>query len=816
MGRGRRKSRVYSCGEGGKSVNTAKSGKTKTAAKSVRSAKKSAKTAKIPAGQTLVVVESPAKAKTIEKYLGKNYMVRASMGHLRDLPKSQFGIDVEHDFAPKYINIRGKGDLIKELKKAAKNAAHIYLASDPDREGEAIAWHLAYILGIDASRDCRIIFNEITKPAIQEAIKNPQPINLDRVDAQQARRMLDRIVGYKLSPLLWRKVRKGLSAGRVQSVTVKLICDREKEIRDFVSEEYWTISLKLRKKRSRLFEAELTAIDGKKPALPDKAAATRAAEELAREIVKVSEIKRRERQRKPAPPFNTSSLQQDAARKLGFTSRKTMMLAQQLYEGINLGRKGPAGLITYMRTDSTRISSLALEETRAFVRERFGTAYLPSRANLYAAGKNAQDAHEAIRPTSIARTPEEAAPFLTADQLKLYTLIWQRFVACQMSPAIYDTLSVLLTAGARYQLRASGSQLKFAGFTAIYDGPEGKKEKDVVLPEMAAGDALDTMNVLPQQHFTEPPPRYNEASLVKTLEEKGIGRPSTYAPIIETILARGYVIRMDKQFHPTELGFVVVDMLEEYFKNIVDVKFTANMETELDEIADGKLTKNRLLEDFYGPFEKTLEKADEAIGHVEMPVEVSDVPCELCGRMMVVKQGRYGKFLACPGFPECRNTKPILKETGAKCPKCGGSIVERRTRRGRFFYGCRNYPACDFVTWDQPQAEPCPKCGALVLKHHFKNGRALTYCYNESCETRVDHPINRELERLRHRAEKAENSDGAADKTKTAADKTKKAAGKERTAARTAGKKTAAKKAAAKKTPAKKTAAKKTAARKKA
>ena len=797
-------------------MNTTRSGKAKTAAKSVRPAKKTAKTAKISAGQTLVVVESPAKAKTIEKYLGKNYMVRASMGHLRDLPKSQFGIDVEHDFAPKYINIRGKGDLIKELKKAAKNAAHIYLASDPDREGEAIAWHLAYILGIDASRDCRIIFNEITKPAIQEAIKNPQPINLDRVDAQQARRMLDRIVGYKLSPLLWRKVRKGLSAGRVQSVTVKLICDREKEIRDFVSEEYWTISLKLRKKRSRLFEAELTAIDGKKPSLPDKAAATRAAKELAREIVKVSEIKRRERQKKPAPPFNTSSLQQDAARKLGFTSRKTMMLAQQLYEGINLGRKGPAGLITYMRTDSTRISSLALEETRAFVRERFGTAYLPSRANLYAAGKNAQDAHEAIRPTSIARTPEEAAPFLTADQLKLYTLIWQRFVACQMSPAIYDTLSVLLTAGARYQLRASGSQLKFAGFTAIYDGPEGKKEKDVVLPEMAAGDVLDTMNVLPQQHFTEPPPRYNEASLVKTLEEKGIGRPSTYAPIIETILARGYVIRMDKQFHPTELGFVVVDMLEEYFKNIVDVKFTANMETELDEIADGKLTKNRLLEDFYGPFEKTLEKADEAIGHVEMPVEVSDVPCELCGRMMVVKQGRYGKFLACPGFPECRNTKPILKETGAKCPKCGGSIVERRTRRGRFFYGCRNYPACDFVTWDQPQADPCPKCGALVLKHHFKNGRALTYCYNDSCETRVDHPINRELERLRRRAEKAESGDPATDKAKTAANKTKKAAGKERTEARAAGKKTTAKKAAAKKTPAKKTAAKKTAAKKKA
>ena len=790
-------------------TSASKTSKAKTKKNAKTSSKKSSK-------KILVIVESPAKAKTIERHLGKNYIVRASMGHLRDLPKSQFGIDVENDFLPKYINVRGKGELIRALKKEAKNADKIYLASDPDREGEAIAWHLAHILGVNPEEDCRIVFHEITKPAIEEAVQHPRPIHMEQVDAQQARRMLDRIVGYKLSPLLWRKVRKGLSAGRVQSVTVKLICDREKEIRDFVSEEYWTISLKLRKKRSRLFEAELTAIDGKKPALPDKAAATRAAEELAREIVKVSEIKRRERQRKPAPPFNTSSLQQDAARKLGFTSRKTMMLAQQLYEGINLGRKGPAGLITYMRTDSTRISSLALEETRAFVRERFGTAYLPSRANLYAAGKNAQDAHEAIRPTSIARTPEEAAPFLTADQLKLYTLVWQRFVACQMSPAIYDTLSVLLTAGARYQLRASGSQLKFAGFTAIYDGPEGKKEKDVVLPEMAAGDVLDTMNVLPQQHFTEPPPRYNEASLVKTLEEKGIGRPSTYAPIIETILARGYVIRMDKQFHPTELGFVVVDMLEEYFKNIVDVKFTANMETELDEIADGKLTKNRLLEDFYGPFEKTLEKADEAIGHVEMPVEVSDVPCELCGRMMVVKQGRYGKFLACPGFPECRNTKPILKETGAKCPKCGGSIVERRTRRGRFFYGCRNYPACDFVTWDQPQADPCPKCGALVLKHHFKNGRALTYCYNDSCETRVDHPINRELERLRRRAEKAESGDPATDKAKTAANKTKKAAGKERTEARAAGKKTTAKKVAAKKTPAKKTAAKKTAAKKKA
>ncbi len=714
--------------------------------------------------RTLVVVESPAKARTIEKYLGKNYVVKASMGHLRDLPKSQFGIDVEHDFEPKYINIRGKGDLIRDLKKEAKGASQVYLASDPDREGEAIAWHLAYILGLKEDENCRIIFNEITKPAIQAAIKEPHPINLDRVDAQQARRMLDRIVGYKLSPLLWRKVRKGLSAGRVQSVTVKLICDREKEVRAFVSEEYWTVDLKLRKKRSRLFEAELVAIDGKKPVLPDQTSASKVKADLEGQTFTVTEVKRRERRRKAAPPFNTSSLQQDAARKLGFTSRKTMMLAQQLYEGISLGRKGPAGLITYMRTDSTRISDLALAETRAYVTERFGTNYVPEKPNLYAAGKNAQDAHEAIRPTSVERTPEEVAAFLTTDQLKLYTLIWQRFVACQMTPAVYDTLSVTITGGKRYLFRAAGSELKFAGFTAVYAGDDGKKEKDVLLPELTAGDTLDLSAILPQQHFTEPPPRYNEASLVKTLEEKEIGRPSTYAPIIETILSRGYVIRQDKHFQPTELGFVVVELLEQYFKDIVDVKFTANMENELDEIAEGKRGKNQLLEEFYVPFEKTLTKADEAIGHVELPVEVSDVKCELCGRMMVVKQGRYGKFLACPGFPECRNTKPFLKDTGAKCPKCGNAIVERRTRRGRIFYGCKGYPDCDYVTWDTPLAEPCPKCGSLVLRHHFKNGRALVYCSNDACESRVNHPINRELERLAKKAAAKSAGDSAPQK----------------------------------------------------
>ena len=721
---------------------TATKTKTKTKAKKARSKK------------TLVIVESPAKAKTIEKYLGRKYMVRASMGHLRDLPKSQFGIDVDHDFAPKYINIRGKGALIKALKKDAKNADKIYLASDPDREGEAIAWHLAFLLGLDPAEDCRIVFNEITKPAIQEAVKHPRSINLDQVDAQQARRMLDRIVGYKLSPLLWRKVRKGLSAGRVQSVTVKLICDREKEIQAFESVEYWTVGLKLRKAKSAMFDAELTQADGKKLDLHNEQETAALTQDLKQQEMVVRGVKKSERKRRPSAPFTTSSLQQDAARKLGFTSRKTMMLAQQLYEGIELGHHGAAGLITYMRTDSTRISDLAQDDARAFIRDQFGEPYLPAKPNVYAAGKKAQDAHEAIRPTNIGLTPEQLAKYLNKDQLKLYTLIWQRFAASQMTPAVYDTMSIAIQAGERYLVRAAGSKLKFAGFTAVYAGADTpKKEKDVLLPDLAEGDVLTLARILPQQHFTEPPPRYNDASLVKTLEEKEIGRPSTYAPIIETIQARGYVQRIDKHFQPTELGFVVVDMLEEYFKNIVDVTFTANLENELDEIAEGKVEKNELLREFYGPFEDTLEKADEAIGHVELPVEVSDVKCELCGRMMVVKQGRFGKFLACPGFPECRNTKPLLIDTGVKCPKCGGAIVERKTRRGRSFYGCRNYPDCDYTTWDQPQKETCPKCGAFLLKHHYKNGRAMLYCSNDACETRVDHPINKELEKIRQRAE---------------------------------------------------------------
>lgn len=800
-------------------MSTQKSTATKNRAK----ATKTTKTAK-----TLVVVESPAKAKTIEKYLGSKYIVRASMGHLRDLPKSQFGIDVDNDFEPKYINIRGKGDLIKELKKEAKNAAKVYLASDPDREGEAIAWHLAYILGIDDKEKCRIVFNEITKPAIAEAVKAPQRINIDRVDAQQARRMLDRIVGYKLSPLLWRKVRKGLSAGRVQSVTVKLICDREKEIQKFVSEEYWTVPVSLRKGKSPRFDAELYAIDGKrltkinedenakngekeekivenaqKTTISDEKTAEKIASDLKKAKLVVSSITKREKTVRARAPFNTSSLQQDAARKLGFTSRKTMLIAQQLYEGIELGKQGPVGLITYMRTDSLRISDIALAEARKYIGEKFGDSFVPKSPNYFASKKKAQDAHEAVRPTSVYLTPADTEKYLSRDQQRLYTLIWQRFVACQMSAAIYDTLRIDIDAGKKYTLRANGSELKFSGFTAVYASSDNKTEKDVVLPQITEKDELSLVKVDPQQHFTDPPPRYNEASLVKTLEEKDIGRPSTYAPIIETIIARGYVMRQSKAFHPSELGFIVVDLLEEHFKNIVDVKFTADMENELDEIAEGHMDKNKLLHNFYGDFEKTLEKADEAIGHVELPVEVSDIACEHCGKLMVVKQGRYGKFLACPGFPECRNTKPILRDTGAKCPKCGEAIVERRTKRGRMFYGCKSYPDCDFVTWDQPIVEPCEKCGGVKLRHHFKNGRALVYCFNDACETRINHPINKELERVKKLADKKAEATSVAETVSTAK-KTRKTASKAKT-------KTAAKavKSATKKTAAKKTAVKK-------
>lgn len=710
--------------------------------------------------KTLVIVESPAKAKTIEKYLGnRKYEVLASMGHLRDLPKSQFGIDTENNFTPKYINIRGKGDLIKALKKEAKNADKIYLASDPDREGEAIAWHLAYLLGVDETEKCRIVFNEITKPAINEAVKKPRAVNINLVDAQQARRMLDRIVGYKLSPLLWRKVKKGLSAGRVQSVAVKIICDREREIRAFIPEEYWTVGLKFKldDKKTDLL-ADLFLIDDKKVSITSDKEAEKVKKDLRKQSFVIADVKKSERRRKAPAPFTTSSLQQDAARKLGFTSRRTMMIAQQLYEGINVGKKGPVGLITYMRTDSTRISELAQNDARVYINDNFGDRYLPAKPPIYAAKKDAQDAHEAVRPTDSSLTPASVEDFLSKEQLKLYRLIWQRFLASQMTPAVYDTMTILIKGGS-YTAKAVGSVLKFSGFTAVYNDADKKKEKDVILPDVSVSSAVDLQKVLPEQHFTEPPARYNDASIIKTLEEKGIGRPSTYAPIIETILARGYVVRRDKKFEPTELGFIVLDMLEQYFRDIVDAKFTAELEGKLDKVAEGTMDKNKLLQEFYGPFEKTMEKAETEIGHVEIPEEVSDVRCEKCGRFMVVKQGRFSKFLACPGFPECRNTKPILKDTGAKCPKCGGKIVERKTKRGRTFYGCANYPKCDFVSWDMPVAgKLCEKCGANMFQHRYKNGRVLFYCGNENCETRKDHPINDELKKMKTKTKDTKKS----------------------------------------------------------
>ncbi len=735
-------------------TKTSKSKGAKTTKNTSASGKKSSK-------KILVIVESPAKAKTIERHLGKNYIVRASMGHLRDLPKSQFGIDVENEFAPKYINVRGKGELIRALKKEAKNADKIYLASDPDREGEAIAWHLAFILGVDPEKDCRIVFHEITKPAIEEAVQHPRPIHMEQVDAQQARRMLDRIVGYKLSPLLWRKVRKGLSAGRVQSVTVRLICDREREIEAFRSEEYWTVEAKL-KKGKNAFTADVTHVRGKKLALHSEVETKALTDDLARQDFTVKEVKRSERRKKAAPPFTTSSLQQDAARKLGFTSGRTMMIAQQLYEGVVLGRHGATGLITYMRTDSTRISNLAVDEARSYLSETYGKDYVPMRPNIYAMGKKAQDAHEGIRPTSIVRTPADVEAYLNRDQLRLYTLIWQRFAASQMSAAVYDTIAAQIAAG-DYQLRAHGSKLRFKGYTAVYVGAEiAKKEKDTLLPELEAGDALALSELKPEQHFTEPPPRYNDASIVKTLEEMGIGRPSTYAPIIETIQKRGYVERREKQFRPTELGFIVTDMLEEYFKDIVDVKFTANLEGELDEVADGTLDKNDLLRKFYNPFDETLKQAEEVIGEVEIPDEVTDIPCDKCGRMMVVKQGRFGKFLACPGFPDCRNAKPLLRDTGVACPKCGGKIVERKSRRGRAFFGCDHYPDCDYTTWDEPQQEKCKVCGSFMQKHRYRTGRSILYCSNEACSSRVGSPIEKELARQKERAAaQAAKADGA-------------------------------------------------------
>ncbi|MDH5161181.1 type I DNA topoisomerase [Heyndrickxia sp. FSL K6-6286] len=671
----------------------------------------------------LVIVESPAKAKTIERYLGKKYKVKASMGHIRDLPRSQMGVDTEHNFQPKYITIRGKGPVLKELKTAAKKAKKIYLAADPDREGEAIAWHLAHSLDLDIHSDCRVVFNEITKDAIKESFKHPRPINTDLVDAQQARRILDRLVGYNISPLLWKKVKKGLSAGRVQSVAVRLIIDRENEIKNFKPEEYWTIVADFKKGKEN-FQGSFYGVDGKKLSLHSEAEVKNILSKINGKEFTVNSVSKKERKRNPAPPFTTSSLQQEAARKLNFRAKKTMMLAQQLYEGIDLGKEGTVGLITYMRTDSTRISEIAQAEAFSYIESQYGKEYTRSEQRKDKKASNAQDAHEAIRPTSTLREPSSLKEYLSRDQLRLYKLIWERFVASQMSQAIMDTMSVDLLNG-DVIFRANGSKLKFSGFMKVYvEGTDDQtEEKENFLPQMEKGDQVTSEEIDPKQHFTQPPPRYTEARLVKTLEELGIGRPSTYAPTLDTIQKRGYVALDNKRFIPTELGEIVLELIMEFFPEILDVEFTAKMESNLDEIEEGKIEWVKIIDEFYKGFHENLIKAEAEMEKVEIKDEEAGEDCENCGSPMVFKMGRYGKFMACSNFPDCRNTKPIVKEIGVTCPKCNeGNIIERKSKKKRIFYGCDRYPECDFLSWDKPIERKCPKCDHLLVEKKLKKG----------------------------------------------------------------------------------------------
>jgi DNA topoisomerase I len=674
----------------------------------------------------LVIVESPAKAKTIERYLGKKYKVRASMGHVRDLPKSQMGVDVEKEFEPKYITIRGKGPVLKELKTAAKKAKKIFLAADPDREGEAIAWHLAHSLDMDTKSQCRVVFNEITKDAIKESFKHPRPINMDLVDAQQARRILDRLVGYNISPLLWKKVKKGLSAGRVQSVAVRLIIDRENEIKGFEPEEYWSIVGEF-KKDKETFQASFYGIDGKKVDLKTEEEVKEVLEKVKGKSFNVNKVTKKERKRNPAPPFTTSSLQQEAARKLNFRAKKTMMLAQQLYEGIEIGKEGTVGLITYMRTDSTRTSEVAQKEASEYITTKYSEDFVKQSERKEKKQQKAQDAHEAIRPTSTLRDPGSVKEFLSRDQYRLYKLVWERFVASQMAPAIMDTMSVDLVNGPVY-FRANGSKVKFPGFMKVYveGSDDQKEEKDNLLPELMEEDKVTSELIDPKQHFTQPPPRYTEARLVKTLEELGIGRPSTYAPTLDTIQRRGYVSLDNKRFIPTELGEIVLELIREFFPEIIDVEFTANMERSLDDVEDGKVRWAKIINAFYQDFEKHLIIAENEMEKIEIRDEPAGEDCTECGHPMVFKMGRYGKFMACSNFPDCRNTKPIVKEIGVKCPKCEkGNIIERKSKKKRIFYGCDQYPECDFLSWDKPIERKCPKCSELLVEKKLKKGNQI-------------------------------------------------------------------------------------------
>ncbi|MGO1367911.1 MAG: type I DNA topoisomerase [Senegalia sp. (in: firmicutes)] len=675
-------------------------------------------------GKTLVIVESPAKAKTIGKFLGRKYKIKASVGHVIDLPKSKLGIDIEDNFEPRYITIRGKGPILSELKKEAKKADKVYLATDPDREGEAISWHLARALKLDEGENNRVVFNEITKNTVKNAIKNPRAIDMDLVDAQQARRALDRLVGYKISPLLWKKVRKGLSAGRVQSVATKLIVDREREIEKFNPEEYWSIDFLLLKDKKE-FESYLNGkiIDGKleKIEIKNEDESKVIVDEISKSNLLVENVKRGKKKRNPYPSYTTSSLQQDASNRLGFSTKKTMKLAQDLYQGIDIKGEGTIGLVTYIRTDSTRISSEAQENVKEYIENNFGSKYL-SNKKASKNKKNIQDAHEAIRPTDVFKSADKIKDSLSNDQFKLYNLIWQRFVASQMAQAIYDTLTIDIQAS-DYRLRTSGSQINFDGFLKVY--PVKNKDKNIDIPDMKKDDKLDIKDILPKQHFTQPSARFSEASLVKTMEELGIGRPATYSPTISTILSRGYVIIENKAFKPTELGIVVTDLLIEYFKNIINEEFTADMENRLDKVEEGKIVWKKVISDFYDDFKGVLKVAEEEIEEIDMDEE-TDIPCEKCGRNMIIKHGRYGKFLACPGYPECKNTKAILNKLDIDCPKCkDGELIERKSKKGRKFYGCTNYPECDFVSWDMPIKENCPECDSILTKKTSKKGTTI-------------------------------------------------------------------------------------------
>ena len=776
----------------------------------------------------LVIVESPAKAKTIGKYLGPAYQVKACMGHLRDLPKSKLGVDVDNDFEPNYRPIKGKEDIIRDLKQAAKDSDAVYLATDPDREGEAISWHLKQLLDLPEDKTFRVTFNEITRKVVTESIRQPRDIDQDLVDAQQARRILDRIVGYELSPLLWKKIRRGLSAGRVQSVAMRLVADREKEIADFVPQEYWTLDALLKNDQGARFKAHYYGRGGKKyePTSQQEVDGIRA--QLQDTPFAVSNVKRTDKRRSPSPPFTTSTMQQEASRKLNMTPRRTMAIAQQLYEGVDITGEGTVGLITYMRTDSLRISAEAQAQAKTVICSRYGERYYPASTRAYKTKAGAQDAHEAIRPSDPALTPEQVKGDLTGEQYRLYRLIWSRFLASQMANAVYDSISVEIGAG-DHSFRCSASNLKFAGYTAVYEESrdDDKEEKESPLPELAEGESVTLESFAPAQHFTQPPARYTDATLIRTMEENGIGRPSTYAPTVSTILDREYVIKEGKYLRITPLGQVVNDLMCQRFPNIVDVKFTARMEKKLDDVESGDVQWKDVIRQFYVPFHENLEQVEKDMEgvYLKVPDEVTEEKCDLCGRNMVIKSGRFGRFLACPGYPECKFTKPLVVEMPGRCPKCGGRILKKTSRNGYTYYGCDKFPTCDFMTWDVPVKDDCPVCGQTMFK---KAGRGFNkpFCANPACSNFL--PEDKRGYRRRKTADGAENAEGAAETAAAAEDtakKTTKTAAKKTTTAKTtktaAAKKTAktaekepaAKKTtrtAAKKTTTKSTAAKKT------